>query len=180
MSGTITLIGASNSQKANVADNALLVRPYDEFEYAKANGDAYSWSSLTYDYTAADTILGVQNTSTSKDLYIYQITVTGDTASQFVVHTSSAVTMAGTAVTGVNLNRGSTSLASAIAKADETGNGQAAASYSGRLYTGRFANSGHVLLEPKGSIIIPYNWMIGVDVTTEGAAANVTIIGYYK
>lgn len=180
MSGTITLIGASNSQKANVADNALLVRPYDEFEYAKANGKAYSWSSLTYDPDANDTILGVQNTSSTENLHICQITITSDAITQWVVHTSSGVTMAGTAVTGVNLNRSSTNLASAIAKTDETGNTQQADGYTGRIYTGRVPANGHVLLEPNGSIILPNNWMIGVDFTAAATAGNITIIGYYK
>ena len=180
MAGTITLIGASNSQKANVADNALLVRPYDDFEYAKAQGDAYSWSSLTYDPDANDTILGVQNNSSTKHLYIHQITVTCDTITQFVVHTESGVTMTGTAVTGVNLDRSCTTLAAATAKADETGNGQQAAGYTGRIYTARVGANGLVVLEPKGSIILPNDWMIGVDFTTAATAGNVSIIGYFK
>jgi hypothetical protein len=180
MSGSIAIIGASNSETVNVEDNALLVRPHSAFDQAIADGNAYSWSSLTYDYTAIDTILGVQNTSSTLDLYIQDIWINGDTASQVVVHTASGVTMAGTnAVVGVNLDRSDSSLAPATAFDDETGNTGSVA-YTGRVYVGRIAADVPFHLHVGGAIILPYDWMIGVDITAEGAAGNVTIHGYFK
>ena len=90
-----------------------------------------------------------------------------------------SVTMNGTAITGVNLNRGNTNTASATAIGDETGNGQQAASYTGRLVTGRFANSGIVELDIGGAIVLGSDHNIGIDFTTDGTAANCTIFGYF-
>jgi hypothetical protein len=180
MSGSIAIIGASNSETANVADNALLVRPHSAFDQAIADGNAYSWSSLTYNYAAIDTILGVENNSTSLSLYIEDIWVNGDTATEVVIHTNSGITMAGTnAVVGVNLNRGSSNVASATAYDDETGN-TASAAYTGRVGTGRIGADRTLYVHVGGAIILPYDWMIGVDLTTVGTAANVTIHGYFK
>lgn len=178
--GVLTITGSDNQESVHVDNYALRTREYSEFDAAVAAGNAYSWSNLTYDPDAHDTILGVENNSSTQDLVIHEIQVSGDTATQFVVHTSSAVTMAGTAVTGVNLNRNSNNTASATAKADETGNGQQAASYTGRLFTGRIAADGHEGIETDDAIVLPNDHMIGVDFTTAATAGNVTIIGYFR
>lgn len=179
MTQSITVRGASDAALAEVDNNRLRTRPLTEWERAVADGRAFSFSNATYDYTAADTIIGVENNSSTQDLYIERIVVTGDTATEFIVHTSSAATMAGTAITGVNLNRNSNASADATAKGNETGNGQAAASYSGRLITGRFANSGIVDLPIGGAIVLPDDHNIGIDFVTNGAAANCTIWAYF-
>jgi hypothetical protein len=180
MASQSTVIGADNSTAVNVEDNALKVRPYTEFFKAVSDGNAYSWSNATYDYAAHDTVLGVENNSATMDLVIERVIISGSTATQWVVHTSSGVTMAGTAVTGVNLNRGSANVAPATAIGDETGNGQQAAGYTGRLISGRFANNGVVDIEVNGAIVIPQDHNIGIDFTTDGTAANCTIIGYFR
>ncbi len=179
---TIVIRGASDSSTVNVEDGALLSRPKSDFEIARDAGYAFAWTGDTYDYAANDTILGVENNSSTRDLYIEKIVVSGDTASQFVVHTSSAVTMAGTARTGVNLNRNSniTDTGLATAKRDETGNGQQAASYTGGLISGRFANNGVVTIEVGGAIRLAQDHNIGIDLTTDGTACVATIWGYFK
>lgn len=165
---------------ADVDGTRLLARPRSEWEDAVEAGDAYSWANATYNYTAADTVLAVQNDSPTRDLVITKIIATGDAATELVVHTSSSVAMAGTAVTGVNLNRSSSKVAPATAKADETGNGQAAASYSGKVLTGRFAANGQLEFNVDGAIVIPQGWNIGADYITVGAACNMVILGYFR
>jgi hypothetical protein len=179
MTQSITLRGASDAALAEVSGSAMHSRPHGEWEQALEDGLAFSWSNATYDYDASDTILGVENNSATRDLKIKRILITGSTATEFIVHASSGVTMAGTAVTGVNLNRNSNNTADATAIGDETGNGQAAASYSGRLLTGRFANNGIVDIAVDGAIVLPNDHNIGVDFVTNGTAANVTVWGYY-
>ncbi len=179
MSEVVTLIGGSSGQAVEVDNKAMRVQDYGPFEYAVANGDAYSWANLTYDPGGADTILGVQNNSSARDLYIQEIHIAGDTASQMVVHSSSAVTMTGTAFVGVNLNRNSGKVAPATAKTNETDNGQAAATYSGRLYTVQIAADTTLIIPVNGAIVLPNDWTIGVDYTTASTAANVSIIGYF-
>ena len=86
--GQITLIGASNSQIVTVEDGALLGKLYGDWEYAIADGEAYVWTNSAidgYDYTAKDTVLAVENNSTTKDLYIQRVVINGDTASQWVM-----------------------------------------------------------------------------------------------
>lgn len=175
----IMLRGSSDGSLAGVEDGALVTAPLTDWEKAVADGDAYAWTNATYDPDAHDTILGVQNTSTTRDLHIQKAWVNSDTASQFVVHTSSGVTMAGTAVTGVNLNRGSSNAAPATAKADETGNGQQAASYTGRIMTGYVAADGLVEIDLSG-LVLPYNWMVGIDLTAAATGSVMTIWGFFK
>lgn len=178
MSQTITLRGASDSSIAEVDSGSLRVRPKGEWELAVAEGRAYAWSNATYDYDAIDTVIAVENNSSTQDLKIKRVLITGDTATQFIVHCASGVTMAGTAITGVNLNRNSSLTAAATAIGDETGNTGSTA-YLGKVATGRFANNGIVDLDFGGSVILPNDHMIGVDLTTNGTAANCTIWGYF-
>lgn len=179
MSETLTLIGPSG-ESAVVADGALAVRPKTDFQQAIEDGDAYSWSALTYNMTAKDTILGVENNSATRDLYIQEIHIQSDTASQFIVHTETGLTMAGTnVVAGVNLNRNSGNVAPATAYDDETGN-TAADAYTKRLITGLCAADGNVVLELGGCVILPNDHFVGVDLTADAGACNVTIIGYFK
>ncbi len=179
MSGTLTLIGPTGGTAA-VEDGAISVRPQSDFQKAIEDGDAYSWSALTYDMTAKDTILGVENNSATRDLYIQEIHIQSDTATQFIVHTETGLTVAGTnAVVGVNMNRNTGNVAPATAFDDETGN-TAADAYTKRLLTGLCAADGNVILKLNGCVILPNDHFIGVDLTANAAACNVTIIGYFR
>lgn len=180
MSGSITLRGASDAAIAQVDNNRLRTRPLTEWERAVEDGRAFAFSNATYDYTAIDTIIGLENNSATQDLKIERIVVTGSTATEFLVHTSSGVTMAGTAIVGVNMNRNSNASADATAIGDETGNQQQEDSYTGKLITGRFANNGIVDLPIGGSIILPNDHNIGIDFTTNGTTANCTIWAYFQ
>lgn len=176
----ITIRGSSDGSIADVIDKRLMARARSDFEQALLDGDAYAWTNATYDPDAHDTILGVQNDSTTRDLFIERMWINSDTASQFVVHTSSGVTMAGTAVTGVNLNRGSSNVAPATAKCDETGNGQQAASYTGRIITGHVAQNGLLEIQLNGGLLLPYGWNVGIDLTTAATGSVMTIWGYFR
>ena len=179
MSEVVTLIGSSSGEAVEVDHKALRVQDRGPFEYAIANGDAFSWAALTYNYTAIDTILAVQNTSSTRDLVIQEIHIAGDAASQAVVFTASGTDVAGTnAVVGVNLNRNSGKVAPASAIDDETGYTESTA-YAGRLYAVQIAADTTLIIPVNGAVVLPHDHMIGVDLTTVGAAANVSIIGYY-
>lgn len=177
--GSITIRGASDAEIANVDNHALRSRQYNAWDHAVASGLAFSWQNATYDYDANDTILGVENNSATRDLRIHKVFATGSTATQFVVFAASGKTLAGTAVTGVNLNRNSSNVADATAKADETGQTEQGGAYPTGLYSGRFANNGIVEIAVDGAIILPQDHMVGVDFTTNGTTANVVIWGYF-
>jgi len=145
---------------------------------ARDKGMAFSWTNATYNYTAADTILAVYNTSETKNLHIHGMWLHGDTATLVQIHrpTAATVPMAGTAVTAVNLNGGSGNAAPSTAMADETGNTQGEI-----LTTVGIVAAGASLWVPMDDIItLGQNQMVGVDYVTVGAAASVTIIGYFE
>ena len=176
----VTITGGGSGQVVNVDDQCLQTRPKSEFEQAVEDGLAFSWATAAINIDATDTILAVENNSTAYDLCIERIVIGTATSTQMVVHTSSAVTMAGTAVTGLNLNRNSQSVAPATAKSDETGNGQAAASYSGGLWAGYVLANTSVTIEMGGAVVLPNDHCIGVDQTADAANATCTIVGYFK
>ena len=144
---------------------------------ARFDGQAYSWQNLTYNYSAADTILLVKNTHATKKLHLHSIVVSGDAATEVVVHrpTSEVTTPTGTAVVGVNLNGTSSNVAGATAKADETTN-----SIGDRIISFRIPADTPIIIPLDDIISLSQNQSIGVDFVTVGAAANVTIIGYFE
>ena len=179
MAEQATIKGPSGSV-LNAADNRALVRPQSGFDYALSQGNAYSWSNLTYDYDQHDTLLAVENNSASMDLHIERIYLVCDTVGQFTVFSASAITLAGTALVGVNLNRNSSNVAPATAKADETGQGEQAAGYLGRLLTGRLAVNIGEMIEVGGTIVLPLDYMIGIDSNVNGWAFVATVWGYFE
>ena len=182
---TINIRGGSDGNMAEVdAGNALRTRVRSEWEIALDAGLAFSWSNATYDYSAIDTVLAIQNNSGEYDLKIKRIFITGSTATQWVVHTSKGITWTqgaqGAAIVAVNLNRGSARLATSLCSAgsDEEGNAESTA-YAGRLITGRIGTAGFSEIPVDGAIILPDDHDIGIDLTTDGTTVNCTIWGYF-
>jgi len=173
----IGLEGRSGENVEVQGDGRMDVRAKSIDELAlvsREKGLAFTWSNETYDPDAADTILGVQNTSATLDLYITDIWISCDTATVVEVHIPTAEpTMAGTAVTGRNLNTTSNEVAPATAKGDETGNTQG--DVIGQFRVAAAGDSVHVKLP----VILGQNKMIGVDVVTASTAASVTIVGFF-
>lgn len=158
-------------------DNRLAVtaRVLPRISYlSKEHGESYSWSH-SYDYSAADTILLVTNNSTTKQLYISSVAIAADTTSLYQVHCPAYPTLAGTLITGVNLNRTSGNLADAVAYGNETGNTQANV-----IHRGIALANAQLILDLSGSVILGYHASIGVDLTTAGTLAAVTILGWFE
>ena len=174
----VSVLGASGSY-VQCVDNAVKVNSRSAFDQAVLDGRAFSWASLTYDPDANDTILGVENNSLTHLLKITRLIFTSDTASQIKIFASSGVTMAGTAVTGVNLNRNTNRVAEATADCDETGNGAQGSSYPGLIMQYQVAANTEVDISFGDGIALPYDHMIGVDLTTAATAANGTFFGYF-
>jgi len=170
--------GTGSGAQAHVTpDNRLDVssRTSPRIAYiSKDEGRSFTWSHF-YDYDAADTILLVSNSSTTRKLYIHTIAVGSDTATRFTIHSPAYPTLAGTVVTGVNPNRTSGSIADAEAYGDETGNMQANVIFNGMLIA-----TGTSIVKPEGSIILGYHDCVAVDLVTAGTMGTVTITGYYE
>lgn len=169
---------------AEVDDNRLRITEISEFQQAVADGRAFSWASLNKDPDAADTMFALENNSTDYLLCIQTIIISMTCAGGSVcpVFTASGVTMAGTtSVDGVNLNRdsGASCVPISTAYTDETGNGEAAGSWTKRLYMPQCLTSVPYIIDVGGAVRLPNDHMIGVDIIEAGTAANVTFIGYF-
>ena len=145
---------------------------------ARYHAKAFTWTMVSYDYDAADTLLLVRNDSTTLLLYIEYVWVWVDCGGSVIVlqHPTAVFTIAGTAVTGVNMNTASGIAADATAKADETGNTQ------GDIIDVKYqlgSSEGVKFLDHDGIIALGYHDAIGVDAVTGGDACQCTIHGYY-
>ena len=175
-----TCVVGSGGSAVQVDDYAARVSLRSEFDQAVRDGRAFSFASVTYDPDAHDTILGVQNTSTTHLLKVQSLVFTSDTASLIQVFTATGVTMAGTAVTGVNLNRCTNRVAEGTAKCDETGNSEQGSSYPTKLLQKQVAANTLEVIAVNGGIVLPYGHMVGVDLTTAATAANATLLAWFE
>jgi len=168
---------ATRNKGRSSAEPVFTTQKNHLLESSIVDGQAYSWTNATYNYDAADTILAVQNTSTTHNLHIDQIWCHGDTTTRVIVHATSedGFTIAGTTVTGVNLNRASSNTAAATAKADETGNTQGNIFWAGSIP----ADNATPVAIGLG-VILDLSDAIAVDFTDDGGEALVTIIGHYE
>ena len=174
-----TLTGASG-EKVEVVNNAVYVDTRSEWDVAVEDGRAYSFASLTYDPDAHDTILAVENNDPDQVLKIKRIIFTSDTASLIQVYTASGVTVAGTAaVVPVPLNRTTGRAALVTAICDETGNTEQGSSYTTKVLQKQVAENTLVDIDVDGAIVLPYDHMVGVDLTTAATGANCTIFGWF-
>lgn len=169
--------GRGSGGEAEVKNFKLQVKAVIEPELHDVSeefGLAFSWTNLTYDYAAGDTILLVKNQS-DNSLSIDAIIVSSDVATEVIIHIPTAeVTPTGSAVVGFNLNTSSANVAEALAKATETNNTQGDIVSSFRISANNSKTFPLV-----GSLILPKNKSVGVDFVTNGAACNVSIIGFF-
>lgn len=177
----LQLEGGLNRQIVDAIDNHLKVTARQEPRIAQEsrdNGQSCSWSSGTYDYDAADTVLLIKNTSETQKLYVHSVSMSGDTDTRVVVHcpTTEVASPTGTAITGSNLNRVSNNVAPATAIRDETTNAQGDIIWAGEIH----AATNATVLTYSGMLVIGTNQSIGVDYVTDGTACDVTIMGYYN
>jgi len=144
---------------------------------SEEKGDSYMWASGSYDpMVGNDTILLVQNTSDTQNLHINRIWLSTAVDTRVTIHlVTVALTPAGTAIVGTNMNTNSSRVAAAIAKRDETNNSIGSIIWSGEIY----ALSGPYEVVIAGAVILGKNKSIGVDYVVDPTACDVTIMGYY-
>lgn len=146
---------------------------------SKVDGRTFSWSAVSADIDAGDTALLLCNDDPERKLYIAKVNLWCDVAQQFTIHSPAYATFAGTAVVGTNLNRASSNIALATAKADETANTQGTIITTVRnneLATDVFA----VDVDFEGALVLGYHQSVAVDLVAEPGAFEATIYGYYK
>lgn len=138
-------------------------------------GNAYSWSNVTYDYTAADTVFCLENNHSDKLLVVDKLWLYGSTATKVIIHLLTSVAVDGTAISGVNLNRNSGRVPRCTSTANETTN--TAANVVLNFYIAAAGQS--ALVDLKGSVVLDNDTFLGVDYTTNGTVANVTALGHF-
>lgn len=146
-----------------------------ELAAASRKGDAFFWQNATYDPDAGDTILLLANESRDRELVIDQLIIGSDTATVCTIHEPAYPTLAGTAVTGVNLNRRSTKIAEASAYCDETGNSQANVLSSFYLVAATAKE-----VDFQGALILGEHDCLAVDFVSAATAGYVCVLGHYR
>ena len=149
------------------------------FEKHSRQGQSYSWANVGYNMDAADTILAVRNISPTRNLHITRVTLHSGLAN-FAQHhvTQGSAALAGTPVTGTNLNFTSGNVAEVDAQADETTN-----SSQGTLI-GSTALEALIEYEIdwEGALILGTNDSYGIDFTIDDTTSlpRITIYGYFE
>lgn len=139
-------------------------------------GQAFTWASGTYSAAQDDTILMLKNTG-DVPLHITDMWIGSNTDTRVVVHIpTSEVTMAGTIITGVNLNTGRNDVADADARRDETGNTQGDLVWTAETFA--IGDPLHILWG--GALILGKNKAVGVDFTVAASAIDVVFWGFFE
>ncbi len=111
----LIILGGKSNQLADVKDGRLVVAARAApraFFASRDKGRAFSWTS-TYSAAAGEETAYVRNTSATRILVIDKVIVSGIQATVHALAIQTGGTAAGTTMTGVNLNKGSTNTAEA-------------------------------------------------------------------
>lgn len=171
-----------NTYTAEVnAESQLLTRAIQvsALHEAALKGEAFAWNAISADIAAAATALLVRNDSATKYLVIEKIYVYADAATAVDIHlVTASFTAAGTAVTGVALNKTKSSVADATAYANETGNTQGDIIVT--LHTQELTTAQEGFdYDLNGAVILGHDQAVGVDLVADTAAFECTIFGYF-
>jgi hypothetical protein len=178
--------GAGSGNKAKVnKNNQLQVVTASAIHQASLRGDAYAWNAVSANIDTTDCMICIANYSDSRLLVISHAWMRGDIAGQLDIKLSdvTGLTLAGTAITAVNLNRSSPNKPDALAYSDET---QSAATtlimtmYQHLAVNAQTTTGPMMHVDFKDAIILGKNDAFGIDTILEPAAGfEATVFGYY-
>ena len=179
--GTGPLGSGVNEMKVNREGEALTfaVSEQEVEHVSETLGLSFNWSSdIVASVGAAGTVLLLQNTSKTHDLHIEHIGIAnGVTDSEVTIHViKGATTPSGTtAITGFNLNTGSSNVAEAVAVTRDTAN----ATQGTVIGTEWMAADSNVDVDVRG-LILTTDSAVGVDHIAGSSETAITIVGFYK
>ena len=150
---------------------------------ASLKGNAFAWNAISSNLATTDCLILVSNTSDSQNLVIAHCYFEGDIVGQmdFKLCDTTGLTLAGTAIIGVNLNRTSGKIAPASAWAGETASPATTVFYT-HYQTLPYAAVNGIMnkVDFESAIILGKNQAFGIDTILEPAAGyEATVIGYY-
>lgn len=175
----LQIVGGDALYPAKVtSEGQLVVRSINEaeLEHASILGNAYSWDSTELDIDTGDTMLFVKNEG-STPLILDRLVINGSNViCTWTILTGSATTTpAGTAVTGINLNRiFSGNTADVTSLSDETA--VADGDIIDRVKT---AVSGHHIHDMTG-VILGKEHYIQVNQITESTSGSCILYGHFE
>ena len=181
-------IGGNTGNLADVNDSLQLSTravSVSAIHEASLNGDAYSWNAISANIDTTDCMILVANTSSTKNLVISHCYVQGDIAGQidFKLADVGGLTLAGTGITGVCLNRAKKNTAAASAFADETASPATTVffTYYQHLNVNAQGTTAPITrIEFDDAVILGQNTAFGMDTILEPAAGfEATVYGYY-
>ena len=150
---------------------------HSALEEHSEKGAAYVWHAVTYSYTGADTLIAIRNIHPTKLLHIDKLIVSTQVATQIQLHmTEGSAALAGTLVTGFNLNRASGNVAQADARVDETTN-----SAQGTRFT-TFETVALTMFEFdfEGALLLKLNDALGIDGVDAGTSFELSVFGFFN
>jgi hypothetical protein len=165
--------------------NQLKVSTGSAIHEASLLGNAYAWNAVSANIDTTDCMILVSNTSSSQLLVISFAYCQGDIAGQmdFKLCSAQGLTLAGTAILGVNLNRAKRKAAPALAFADETASPAAAVFYTHYQHLNVQAQGTTApicRIDFDDAVILGQNDCFGIDTILEPAAGfEATVFGYY-
>ena len=168
----MTIIVGSSGQNLDVrSDGAVPLFQAEENE-------VFSWTSVTADIDANDTVILVTNDSTTKHLHITDMYVYSDVPSAIDFFTPAFATFSGTAITGIALNRTGVTVAPATALGDSAGDTLAnifATLFTNETVTDQFG----VWLRLNGLLSLGFHDSAAIAIVEASAVSNSVIMGYY-
>lgn len=177
------IVGSSGNQADVNANQHLKVSAPTGIKEASLLGDAYAWNAVSANIDTTDCMILVANTSPTRLLVISYCFFEGDIvgAMDFKLADVTGLTLAGTAIVGVNLNTSSNKSAPASAWGDETASPATTIFYThGQTlpYAGVVGIMNHI--DFHDAIIVGYNSAFGIDTILEPAAGyEATVVGYF-
>lgn len=176
--------GLSNIKVKVNKTGELCINTASAIHQASLRGDAYAWNAISANIDATDNILLIENQSDSRLLVISFAYIQADVVGQtdFKLCDMTGLTMDGTVVTAVNLNRSSIKKPDAMANSDDT---QSAAATVFFTYYQHFQTAAQTTTAPiaridfEDSIVLGKNDAFGIDQVTEPGGFEATAFGYY-
>ena len=175
--------GTGSASRLGVKDGEVLVTTMSAIQKATLQGDAYAWNTVSYDITAADTILTVRNTSPDRLLVIHHLYMYTDVPGNYDIHIQTIATAFtqtnGAVVVGVNLNTSSAKVADAGAISDEEAIAAQGSVILTLMSNEAAADQCPIDFPTNDAIILGTNGRIAIDAAAAAALCEATIIGYF-
>ena len=171
--------GTGGGYKAQVTSEKM-VRTYAMVEseishVSERHGDAYVWTA-TADWGGDKNAIWLRNNDTDANVIIQKIVISAPAAAVIEVYVGTGNTSGGTAITGVNMNRGSGKIANATCTHTNTNVDEGSSmTLLGTVHTGATP----VTIDFEGALILAYYDEVALNIVTDVASTSINIMGYF-